>query len=282
MGKSHKNIPEIHQIGKDTREYMVNPELCPSLKRFGILLAGISLATRQFQFVRHCPRNHQILLCFRGVGEVWVNDRWQRCTAGMAYITPAGKFCAYHGLGKLRWEVGWLTIQGESARITRLQGWQAVTTPTLRETDPRSFESILQGFYHEASHHPNPEALEYWAALLDMQARHILTPEAGARLWPLWWLVQSNLANRWTLRELSNKSGFEIEHLRRICHRETGRSPMRHVAHLRMQHALSLLAANQKVAAVSGAVGYETPFAFSIAFKRIIGRSPSSFQRKLD
>ena len=56
---------------------------------------------------------------------------------------------------------------------------------------------------------------------------------------------------------------------------------MKQVTYLRMQHALSLQAANQKIAAVSDAVGYETPFAFSVAFKRVIGRCPSSFHRRL-
>lgn len=280
MLESYRSIPEIHQIGEDTLEYMVNQEQCPSLKRLGIVLAGISLATRQFQFARHSPNMHQILLCFRGVGEVWIDGGWKLCTAGMAYVSPARKFCAYRGLGNQRWEVGW-SIYSESEEAPRLLSWESIIEPMLIETDPRSLEPILQGFFHEVSHNPNPEALEYWAALLDLQIRRILAPKAGSRLWKLWQMVQAELAFPWTLEELAKRSGLEIEQLRRISHRETGRSPMRHVAHLRMQHALSLLAANQKIVAVSKAVGYETPFAFSIAFKRIIGRSPSNFRHRL-
>lgn len=280
MGKIHKSMFEISQIGKDTREYMVNREQCLSLKLLDILVAGISFATRQFRFVRHCPNMHQILVCFRGVGEVWVDNGWRRCGSGMAYLTPAKKFCAYRGMGHRPWEVGWC-IYSAFPKAGRPDRWRSITEPVLIEADPRSLEPILQGFYREASHHPNPEALEYWAGLLDLQAARILAPKAPAKLWPLWQLVQADMAYPWTLEELSKKSGLEIEQLRRVCHRETGRSPMRQVTHLRMQHALSLLAANQKIASVSDAVGYETPFAFSVAFKRTLGRSPSSFRDKL-
>lgn len=278
MAENHKSIREIHQIGKETREYMVNTTQCPPLRRHGIILTGISLATRQFQFVRLNPNAHQILLCFRGIGEVWVNGRWQRCDPGMAYVTPAGQFCAYHGVGSKRWEVGW-SIYSTAESPTLHRRWKSITEPILIEADPRPLEAILQGFYHEVSHKPNPETLEYWASLLDLQIGRILGPRAGAKLWQLWQRVQSDLAHPWTLEELARQSGLGIEPLRRICHRETGRSPMRQVTYLRMQHALSLLAANQKVAAVADAVGYETSFAFSIAFKRTIGRNPSAFNK---
>lgn len=221
---------------------------------------------------------HQVLLCFRGTGEVWANGRWQRSRPGLAYITPAGHFSAYRGMGRRRWEVGWCMYSPTDAHLLRRR-WQSITEPLLVETDPRPLEAILQGFYHEVSHSPNPETLEYWAALLDLQVGRILAPRVRAGLWQLWQMVQSDLAHPWTLEELARKSGLGIEPLRRVCHRETGRSPMRQVTYLRMQHALSLLAANQKVSVVAEAVGYETPFAFSIAFKRTIGRSPSAFHQ---
>ena len=58
-----------------------------------------------------------------------------------------------------------------------------------------------------------------------------------------------------------------------------GRSPGQHVIYLRMKRAAELLVTTPgKVEAISAAVGYETPFAFSATFKRWLGCSPSEYR----
>jgi len=53
---------------------------------------------------------------------------------------------------------------------------------------------------------------------------------------------------------------------------------MRHLTCLRMRHAVSLLSAGAKVGAAAHALGYENAYAFSTAFKRHMGRTPSDFK----
>ena len=48
--------------------------------------------------------------------------------------------------------------------------------------------------------------------------------------------------------------------------------------HLRMSHAVSLLTAGGKIADVAHQSGYDNPFAFSTAFKRVMKKSPSKFR----
>jgi len=53
---------------------------------------------------------------------------------------------------------------------------------------------------------------------------------------------------------------------------------MEHVTQIRMQHAVALLATGYySVTAVSERVGYSSPFAFSAAFKRVLGVPPSQY-----
>jgi AraC-like DNA-binding protein len=57
---------------------------------------------------------------------------------------------------------------------------------------------------------------------------------------------------------------------------------MRQVAQLRMPHAAVLLASESySVEEIAHQVGYENAFAFSTAFKRIMGASPSSYRTAL-
>jgi transcriptional regulator GlxA family with amidase domain len=122
-----------------------------------------------------------------------------------------------------------------------------------------------------------PVALQSLAALVDAYARRAIA--APSRLAPLWAVVDSDLARPWTLKELAALVYVTPEQLRRICRRELGCSPMRHVTELRIRESTSLLASEfNTVERVASLVGYENAFAFSTAFKRHVGVPPSAFR----
>lgn len=268
MVKIHPNICEIQQVGKGTREFLIHPEHCPALRKHRIVLAGISLTTSQFRFVRFEPYELQILVGLRGAGRVLVRDQWQPCPEGKAYCSPPGRKNAYNGAAG--WEIGWVIY--EKSVPTSLR------EPVLREVDPRPLEYALYGLHHEITTKRDPVLLEHWTELLQAQASRILQSEHPARLWRLWQKVQSDLAFAWSLDRLADATGLGPEYLRRLCLRELGTSPMRQVTRLRMQQAISLLSEGYKVSAVANAVGYDNAYAFSTAFRRITGRTPSHFR----
>lgn len=80
-----------------------------------------------------------------------------------------------------------------------------------------------------------------------------------------------------TLAGLANLSVFHFA--RRFKH-TTGQSPYRYVLGWKIRRAQHLLrAGGAPLAAISDALGFATPAHFSTAFKRIVGQSPSAFQR---
>jgi AraC-like DNA-binding protein len=268
MGKIQQNLREIQQVGKRTREFLVHPEHCPALRKHQIILAGISLTTPKFRFVRLQPVELQIMVGLRGSGRVLVNHRWQACPAGKAYCTPPGQINAYNGADG--WEVGWVIYKPSASLVLR--------EPMLLEVDPRPLEYVLYGLHHEITTRRDPALLEHWTELLHAQASRIVESQHPARLWRLWQKVQADLAYAWTLPELADRAGIGPEYLRQLCRRELGTSPMRQVARLRMQQAISLLSEGYKVSAIANAVGYDNAYAFSTSFKRITGRPPSHFR----
>jgi len=58
-----------------------------------------------------------------------------------------------------------------------------------------------------------------------------------------------------------------------------GQPPMQYLASWRMQLASRLLVEGGQVAAVAGAVGYESEAAFGRAFKKLVGQSPAAWRR---
>ncbi|MEM7172756.1 MAG: helix-turn-helix transcriptional regulator [Pseudomonadota bacterium] len=65
--------------------------------------------------------------------------------------------------------------------------------------------------------------------------------------------------------------------IERLFAAETGMPPLRWLRHARVLHAISRLAAGEKVSSVAFDMGYASSSAFSYMFRQTLGRSPSDF-----
>ncbi len=269
---------ETEVVGLGTIEQRVGRTEVPALWDQGISLAGTSNAVNEFNFVRWSPTFAQVLVTLTGHGCVWADNRWLTVGPGTAYITPPGKFHAYSTAPTTdRWEVGWVVVPHQSP----VPFPHLPAEPTVVACDSVVFGSALVGLIHEARDRADLAMLDAWTRLV----RGLATRAAG--LAPrdtlvdlLWRKVGTRLAHPWTLSEMSGALGCSEEHLRRLCQRRHGCSPMRHLVALRMRHAAGLLAETHlTIAAIGHAVGYENEFAFSNAFKRWSrGTPPSSYR----
>ena len=152
--------------------------------------------------------------------------------------------------------------------------------PRLVDVDPRGLWAGIEGLHREAIGPGEPSMLDRWVQLIEAHAARILDPHHDRDpLWRLWAAMTSDLAADWSLERLAEHAWFSAEHVRRLCLRHTGRSPVEHVTHLRMARAAALLESTpMKIAAVAEAVGYTNPFAFSTAFRRAKGTSPAAWR----
>ncbi len=83
----------------------------------------------------------------------------------------------------------------------------------------------------------------------------------------------------WTVEGLARQVGVSRSVLAERFTEMVGQPPMQYLALWRMQLASHLLAEGGHVAAVAGAVGYESEAAFSRAFKKLVGQSPATWRR---
>jgi AraC-like DNA-binding protein len=94
-------------------------------------------------------------------------------------------------------------------------------------------------------------------------------------------LLHSDVARRWTLQSLARESGASRTILAERFHQLVGIPPMQYLANWRMQAASVLLNdQSAKVYRIALEVGYESEAAFSRAFKRITGSSPSAWRKQ--
>ena len=277
----HKSLRETHIIGSDTPEKIISPRASPLMNTFHIGLVGVSDAGKGFSMVRLNPNYGHVIACFSGKGEVLVDGQWKTCRAGTAYLTPPNAPHAYHTVPGKRWGFAWmwwhLSPVGEPPLID-------VPAPTLVAADPEYLRSAILGLYRESIGPAQPTVLDHWVELVHAYAVRLgqLAKQRRPRnLMSLWERVDSDLAHPWTLQQLADAAAVSGEHLRRLCRAETGRGPMHQVAFLRMRRAATLLeSTRQKVRVIARTVGYDNAFAFSTAFKRMIGSSPDAYRKR--
>jgi AraC-like DNA-binding protein len=265
MGEIHSALCEIHSIGQRTREWLVGRNTCPALAGHGISLCGVSEARPGFHFSRRDPAMAQLLACERGVGRVLIGGRWVCCGAGQAYLTPPGRPHAYRATGA--WWLVWFHLESMD-----------VAGPALIRVDARALLVAVQGLYRESIGLAEPAVMQTWATLAASIARRSIGPlSVDPRLQELWLAVGGELSRAWSLPQLAELAEVSGETLRRLCARQLGASPMQYLAQLRMRRADALLRTGAyAVGAVAALVGYSDPFAFSVAFRRQFGVSPSS------
>lgn len=277
MGEINTDLREMHIIGPDCSEKLVGPANSPSLALFDIVLAGSTAAAGLFRFVRPRPRFSQILVCLSGWGHVWIAGDWVRCTPGTAYLTPVDAFHAYHAVADIPWEFCFVIYN----RTFRSGLLAHLREPVLLSVDPQRLPVAIEGLYDETTGMNEAPTMHHWISLVDHYAQRILEPDGtDNRLRQLWKEVEMSLDDPWDLEQLAARISVTPEHLRRLCREQVQESPMRYVARLRMRHAASLLASHiYSIEIVSRKVGYTNPFAFSTAFKREMGVSPSAYSR---
>jgi len=89
--------------------------------------------------------------------------------------------------------------------------------------------------------------------------------------------LRADPADRRTLREWGHEVGASERTLARAFTAEAGLPFGRWRTLLRLQAALSMLAAGDPVSRVAGRVGYDTPSAFVAAFRRETGQTPGTY-----
>jgi AraC family transcriptional regulator, transcriptional activator of pobA len=96
-------------------------------------------------------------------------------------------------------------------------------------------------------------------------------------------LLSKHLRDRWTLADYAAAIGLSSRHLSRICHAATGQPAAGVIEAAMMREACRLLVYTRiPVSQIGYALGFDDPSYFSRSFRRVVGRSPSSYRSGYD
>ena len=95
-------------------------------------------------------------------------------------------------------------------------------------------------------------------------------------------VIHENVSNpSFSIEALAAEAGYCVSYFRRVFHNEMGASPKEYLISLRIRRAIALLESGYySVEQVAELSGFESAKYFSTVFKRVTGRTPSSYLSK--
>jgi AraC-like DNA-binding protein len=262
----------------ESRPWIERFPVSPALNQYRLVHVGIMETTAPTRIVRTKQSTTYFLACFGGRGKVLIDGRWRICREGCASLLPAHTLNGFEALRGVDWKFCWACYQQPAEQRPLAD----VASPVMARFDVRPMHSAIAGLIDECGTVAEPTMVQHWVDLIHGYVLRFARPmQKDDRLQLLWERVVAHLDDRWTLPRLAGEAGYSNEHLRRLCRRQLGRSPMHQVTYLRMRRAAELLASSAlTMEAIAVQVGYHNPFVFSNAFTKWIGWRPSEYRRK--
>lgn len=261
----------------EERGWLAREPICNLLIQHHMAHLGIMHAAPPFEAVRKDQSGTFMLACIAGEGVVMVDGAWKKIGEGQACLLPPFVKNSLKCLPGKSWEFAWVRYEESREKVPIV----TAASPVSGAYDAAPLKAAIEGLHAEASGVNAASALNHWSELVHQYVLRFAQPhQQDERLWRLWQRVDADLARRWALAEFAEIACMSEEHLRRLCLKELGRSPMRHLTFLRLQRARHLLAVtDDKVEVISRAVGFESLFHFSNTFNQWIGWWPSEFRQ---
>lgn len=242
--KKHESIREKHIFGTDAvvhvvradnsdpRPWLSDSPISPCLKDHRIAHCGIMHVKHPFEIVREHLSGTFFFACFEGTGLVLVDGEWRSIGPGQACIQPPFIPNAVRAKGKKSWKFCWVRYRTSPG----LQPLVSLHAPAYGPFNTAPLRFAIEGFYAEASSDDSQYTQRRWAELIHSYVQSFAQPFRGdERLRDVWQAVEGHLDEDWTLERLAAMGDVSKEHMRRLCSRTMGRTPIQHLTFLRMR-----------------------------------------------
>ncbi|MCE5278638.1 MAG: AraC family transcriptional regulator [Planctomycetaceae bacterium] len=268
---------EGHYVGRGASDRAIHCSELVHLQRPAITFVGQHVWTPDcWSYARSHPCA-QVIVTFGGRGRFYIDGQWQVAEKNTVFVCRPGCEVAVRGLKGYRWQLcAVMYSQGADENML-----ESMPTPTLYPADVTGLHMAVENLFRELSVRADTSVLEHMVALIDAESRCLIhSPPKPRRLGELWAAIEADVGQPWTVERMAEFINVSERHLGRLCHEETGTYPQAYLAYLRMRRAANLLMArDHSVETVAKLVGYDSPFAFSNAFKERHGLSPTAFRK---
>lgn len=260
-------------MGRGTRETLLRDTECAGMTERGLLEICQARAGAFYVVARPAFPLTVVVLCNGGGGRVSAGAEAFHLVAGQALLVPPGLPHEFRSD-----ESGWDFIT-----FWYGAGAPAVPETALMRLHSRPVAALVEALIQENHADADAGVMRRLVEMIDGKIRLMANPVARSdQLGRVWAEVTRRPEAPWDLDSLARLVSISPEHLRRLAHRETGRSPMEHVAWIRMQRAANLLGSTAEVVEqIAERVGYASVRAFRQAFERSFRQSPRAYRHQV-
>lgn len=266
----------VHANPDETRSWLLTGPSCETLRQKHIAHVGVMHAQSPFEVRRSMQSGTYMMACLAGEGVVLADGNWVTIKAGQACLLPPFCHNALKCVPGKSWDFAWVRYLESKDQSPIV----AAHSPVSGTFDGTPLQQAILGLKAECEAAAGAAAMHQWIELIHHYVSQFAQPHSpDSRLWRVWQAVENDLPRKWTLTELAEVACVSPEHLRRICTKEIGRSPMRQLTFLRLKRAADLLVStDEKIETISREVGFESAHTFSNTFKKWFGWRPSEYR----
>lgn len=227
---------------------------------------------------------HVVHFVTAGSGELRIDDLVLPVAAGDAFVIPAGRVSLYRASHETPWTYSWINFLGMSAthyvsEITR----SAPDRYVVHGLECDRYATLIQGVMGLEGEpttqflRGNSLLLEILAELLEDVGFREERDRADTLMDEVRFYLDMNYSKDLRLADVARRFAVSPDHLSRSFREEFGVSPKRYLMDLKFQKARGLLETTDlPVSVIARSLGFSDPLAFSRAFHRRYGLSPTA------
>lgn len=231
---------------------------------------------------------HVVHFVTAGSGELRIDDLALPVAAGDAFIIPAGKVSLYRASRETPWTYSWINFLGVSAthyvsEITR----SAPERYVVHSLECDRYATLIQGVIGLEGAptiqflRGNSLLLEILAELLEDVGFQDEQDRSETVMDEVRFYLDMNYSKDLRLADVARRFAISPDHLSRSFKEEFGVSPKRYLMDLKFQKAQGLLETTElPVSVIARSLGFSDPLAFSRAFHRRYGLSPTAHRAR--
>lgn len=230
---------------------------------------------------------HMMHFILSGKGELQLNQHIFHCTAGDAFIVPAGKVSFYQADSMEPWSYAWLNFLGINSEmyLSQLMA-SSEDVYVLHGLDTEKYKAAIMEILSILD---NSTSSFFHANSLLLKIMSYLFADTGFREenWgknsvadEVKFYLDMNYSEKLKLRQVAGLFGIHPNYLTRIFREKFGVSPKHYLMDLKLKKACRLLTTTTlTISVISDSLGFEDQLTFSKVFKKETGVSPSIYRK---
>lgn len=221
----------------------------------------------------HCHAKHQLIYAIEGVMVVHSASSQWTVPPSRGIWMPSGHVHSIRCVGSVKMRSVFVRADESPELPNEIR---AVSISALLSELIKASVSI------KASYEPNSREARIMRLILDELTLlptlplHLPQP-VDQRIRTICSALQSDPGDRSSLSDWSDRLNLDEKTIQRLFHKETGMTFGRWRQQARLLLALERIAVGEKIIDVAGALGYDSPSAFTTMFKKQFGKTPSHF-----